>query len=322
MATPLELSASVRSETGRHVHAVRRRGEVPAILYGHNVKPQNIAIEARSLQKVWHGAGHSHLVDLALDGGRARKVLIRELQINPRTMEMMHVDLFAVNLREKLIVEVPLIPIGESPAVTEFKLGVLAAGHHVGEGRVHAGRHPRSPRTSTSPVSPRSTRPSGSARFRFPSVSRLPPGSIPMSSSSRSPRCASRPSPRKSRLPVAEGEEAEAAERRRRRRRRRVVLLAARFGFRRRCPSTLMGGEDDRCRLDAITPTWFDFVCRAIQPNRRHRAGRALRRSARSARITLFIVIYVMGRLVRVSWCSGRCAGARPTARSARSCAT
>jgi large subunit ribosomal protein L25 len=125
MATALELSASVRSETGRHVHAVRRRGEVPAILYGHNVEPQNLAINARSLQKVWHGAGHSHLVDLALDGGRARKVLIRELQVNPRTMELMHVDLFAVNLREKLTVEIPLIPIGESPAVTEFKLGVL-----------------------------------------------------------------------------------------------------------------------------------------------------------------------------------------------------
>jgi large subunit ribosomal protein L25 len=123
--TALELSASVRSETGRHVHVVRRRGEVPAILYGHNVEPQKLSIEARSLQKVWHGAGHSHLVDLALDGGRARKVLIRELQINPRTMALMHVDLFAVNLREKLTVEIPLIPIGESPAVTEFKLGVL-----------------------------------------------------------------------------------------------------------------------------------------------------------------------------------------------------
>ncbi len=125
MATPLELSASTRSETGRHVHAVRHRGEVPAILYGHNVEPMKLSIEARSLRKVWHGAGHSNLVDLALDGGRARKVLIRELQVNPRTMELMHVDLFAVNLREKLTVEVPLIPIGESPAVTEFKLGVL-----------------------------------------------------------------------------------------------------------------------------------------------------------------------------------------------------
>jgi len=125
MATALGLSASVRTETGRHVHAVRRRGEVPAILYGHNVEPQKLAIEARALRKVWHSAGHSHLVDLALDGGRARKVLIRELQVNPRTTELMHVDLFAVNLLEKLTVEIPLIPVGESPAVSELKLGVL-----------------------------------------------------------------------------------------------------------------------------------------------------------------------------------------------------
>jgi large subunit ribosomal protein L25 len=125
MATALELSASVRTETGRHVHAVRRRGEVPAILYGHNVEPQKLVIEARALRKVWHSAGHSHLVDLALDGGRARKVLIRELQVNPRTTELMHVDLFAVNLLEKLTVEIPLIPVGESPAVSELKLGVL-----------------------------------------------------------------------------------------------------------------------------------------------------------------------------------------------------
>ena len=125
MATTLELSATVRSETGRHVHAVRRRGDVPAVLYGHNVEPQALSIEARSLRRVWHQAGHSHLVDLALEGGHVRKVLIRELQVSPRTTELMHVDLFAVNLREKLSVEIPLIPIGESPAVSEFKLGVL-----------------------------------------------------------------------------------------------------------------------------------------------------------------------------------------------------
>jgi large subunit ribosomal protein L25 len=125
MAGSLELNASIRSETGRHVHAVRRRGEVPAVLYGHNVEPQALAIDARNLQRVWRRAGHSNLVDLALDGGRARKVLIRELQVNPRNAELMHVDLFAVNLREKLVVEIPLVPVGESPAVTEFKLGVL-----------------------------------------------------------------------------------------------------------------------------------------------------------------------------------------------------
>ena len=125
MAADLELSASRRTMTGKHVHAPRREGLVPAVLYGHNVEPVALSIDGRRLQKVWHRAGRSHLVDLLLDGGRPRKVLIRELQVNPRTAKFQHVDLFAVNLREKLTVDVPVIAVGEAPAVSEQKIGVL-----------------------------------------------------------------------------------------------------------------------------------------------------------------------------------------------------
>ena len=125
MATDLALAATSRTEKGRHVHALRRRGMVPAVLYGHRVEPTSLAIEERGLQRVWHRAGRSHLVDLTLDGGQARKVLIRELQVDPRSANVLHVDLFAVNLREKLTVDVPLIPVGESPVVSEEKIGVL-----------------------------------------------------------------------------------------------------------------------------------------------------------------------------------------------------
>jgi large subunit ribosomal protein L25 len=121
----LALAAEPRSQRGRHVHALRRRGRVPGVLYGHNVTPQALDVDARTLQRVWRSAGSSHLVDLSLDGGRARKVLIRELQVDPRTASLVHVDLFAVNLREKLTVDVPVIAIGESPAVTVEKVGVL-----------------------------------------------------------------------------------------------------------------------------------------------------------------------------------------------------
>lgn len=121
----LSLAATRRVETGRHVRALRRSGVVPAVLYGHNVEPVSLTIDGRRLQKVWHRAGHSNLVDLMLDGGRPRKVLIRELQVNPRTAGLLHVDFFAVNLREKLNVDVPLVPTGESTAVTEQKIGVL-----------------------------------------------------------------------------------------------------------------------------------------------------------------------------------------------------
>ena len=107
------------------MRALRRKGLVPAVLYGHRVEPQSLSIDRRRLQRVWHRAGHSNLVDLVLDGGRPRKVLIRELQVDPRTAAPLHVDLFAVNLREKLTVDIPIVPVGESPAVTVDKAGVL-----------------------------------------------------------------------------------------------------------------------------------------------------------------------------------------------------
>ena len=121
----LELRATPREELGRHAQGLRRRGFVPAVLYGHNVSPQSLSLEARALERVWHRAGKSHLVDLTLDGGSPRKVLIRELQVDPRSAHLVHADLFAVNLREKLTVDIPIVPVGESPAVAVEKLGVL-----------------------------------------------------------------------------------------------------------------------------------------------------------------------------------------------------
>ncbi|HKR99801.1 MAG TPA: 50S ribosomal protein L25 [Candidatus Dormibacteraeota bacterium] len=125
MAAPLSLRATQRAELHKHVHALRRRGEVPAVLYGHNVEPLALTTESKALEKVWHRAGRTHLVDLTVDGGRARKVQIRELQIDPRSARLLHADFFAVNLREKLSVDIPIVPVGESPAVSEQKIGVL-----------------------------------------------------------------------------------------------------------------------------------------------------------------------------------------------------
>jgi len=119
----ISLNARPRSETGRHVHALRREGDVPAVLYGHKVAPQALAIDAKQLERTWRHAGRTHLVDLHVDGQKAaRKALIKDLQFHPRSGRMLHVDFFAVNLREKITAEVPVIVVGESPAVQQ-KLG-------------------------------------------------------------------------------------------------------------------------------------------------------------------------------------------------------
>jgi large subunit ribosomal protein L25 len=121
----LTLTVLPRQETGRHVHALRRAGRVPAVVYGHRQPPVSVQADAKDIDRIWQRAGRTHLVDLLLEGHPARRVLIRELQRNPRNGRPLHADFFAVNLLEKLTAEVPLVLTGESPAVSELKLGQL-----------------------------------------------------------------------------------------------------------------------------------------------------------------------------------------------------
>ncbi|MFN2569559.1 MAG: 50S ribosomal protein L25 [Candidatus Dormibacteria bacterium] len=121
----LALAADSRSLSGRHVRALRRTGVVPAVVYGHRVESTNIAAEERALRRVWRQAGRTHLIALSVDGHRPRQVLFRELQVDPRTARPIHADFLVVNLREKLTAEVPIIVVGEAPAVAQLKVGQL-----------------------------------------------------------------------------------------------------------------------------------------------------------------------------------------------------
>jgi large subunit ribosomal protein L25 len=122
---PLSLSVRPRQLTGRHVHALRRAGLVPAVVYGHRQPPLSIEGDAKEFDRIWQRAGRTHLVDLLVEGQPARRVLIREFQRSPRTGRPFHADFFAVNLLEKLTADVPLVVTGDSPAVTELKIGQL-----------------------------------------------------------------------------------------------------------------------------------------------------------------------------------------------------
>lgn len=119
------LEVAPRSIVGRHVSGLRRQGLVPGVVYGHAVKPVTVEIPGKDFAKMFHRAGRSHLLQLKVQGERAaRPVLIRELQVNPRTSAPVHVDFFQVNLLEKLTVQVPVVLVGDAPA-TKFNAGEL-----------------------------------------------------------------------------------------------------------------------------------------------------------------------------------------------------
>ena len=127
----MDLKATKREETGKHVRRLRRSGRIPAVVYGHHAAPVALAIDRREFEHVFKRVGHTQLVDLAIDGGRSNKVLIKEIQTHPRWLGAIHIDLLQVSMREKLQVQVPLVLTGESPVVERGDADILHVLHHV-----------------------------------------------------------------------------------------------------------------------------------------------------------------------------------------------
>ena len=94
-------------------------------MYGRNVKSTAIQIETAPLKRVIARAGKTALLSLKID--KARKpdlVLIKGIQRDPVTGELLHVDFYQVKMTEKLRLEVPLVLVGKAP-VAKDKEGVL-----------------------------------------------------------------------------------------------------------------------------------------------------------------------------------------------------
>jgi large subunit ribosomal protein L25 len=111
------LAARPRTVTGKAVARLRRAGRLPAVIYGHGVPSENVEIDAHEFELLRRHVGANALVDLSVDGAKARPVLVHGVQTDRVTRRPLHVDLFVVRMTEELTVEVPLVPTGIAPAV-------------------------------------------------------------------------------------------------------------------------------------------------------------------------------------------------------------
>jgi large subunit ribosomal protein L25 len=126
----MQLNATHRPKLGKRSRRILREGKLPAIVYGHNTEATPITLDKLEFQKVFVKSGRTHLVDLALDG-RNEKVLVREIQTHPRRLGPIHVDLYQVNLQEKIEVEVPVHLVGESAPVKQGDADILQPLHSI-----------------------------------------------------------------------------------------------------------------------------------------------------------------------------------------------
>jgi large subunit ribosomal protein L25 len=114
------LAATHREVTGKKVAHLRTEGRLPAVVYGHGIESANVSVDTHEFEQLRRHIGQNALVDLSIDGHKARPVLIHGVQVHPIHRRPLHVDLFLVRMTEEMTVDVPLSATGESLAISQL----------------------------------------------------------------------------------------------------------------------------------------------------------------------------------------------------------
>jgi large subunit ribosomal protein L25 len=105
----IELKVERRQETGKNVaRRARASGRVPAVVYGAKKETVPIYIEARQLTTAFRqGAGDNAIYLLKMAGTeQSRHAMIREINRDPVSRELLHVDFLRVLMDVKVRVSV------------------------------------------------------------------------------------------------------------------------------------------------------------------------------------------------------------------------
>jgi len=113
------LNAEKRSaEKSTRAELIRKK-ETPAIVYGHKVTNQQITLDSRVITDVFAQVGTSSLIDLKIAKSKPVSVIIQEIQLDPVSDEIVHVDFYQVKKDVKIKTEIPLKFTNKSPAVED-----------------------------------------------------------------------------------------------------------------------------------------------------------------------------------------------------------
>ena len=122
----IELEAAKREVNGKKVRFLRREGITPANMYGHGLESVALQLDTKKLKQTLARAGKTDLISLKVSESDAPvMVLVREIQKHPVNNDLLHVDFYQVKMTEKIKAEIPLVLVGEAPALKKKNISLL-----------------------------------------------------------------------------------------------------------------------------------------------------------------------------------------------------
>lgn len=112
------IKAEKRENFGKNAsRVVRRAGRVPAILYGPGMDNVALTLEKKDLFSILKSETGENTLFVVSFNSEKKDAMIKELQINPVSDELLHVDLIQIAMDKMIRVAVPVVLVGEAVGV-------------------------------------------------------------------------------------------------------------------------------------------------------------------------------------------------------------
>ncbi len=104
----IPLNLERRSDVGKgFARRARMAGYIPGVVYGPEIDAVPVAVEEREFRTAMRGATGSSILNLTLEGKKTKAVL-REMQRDPVTSRVMHLDFHAISMNRPIHVSIPI----------------------------------------------------------------------------------------------------------------------------------------------------------------------------------------------------------------------
>lgn len=113
----LKLSAEIREKKEK-----LDKNHLAAVLYGKGQETLSLKIKYNEFVKLFEEAGESNLISLSLKGEEF-PILVKDFQKDVLKDNYIHVDLYKVNMKEKVRAEIPLEFVGKAESKALRELG-------------------------------------------------------------------------------------------------------------------------------------------------------------------------------------------------------
>lgn len=117
MAEQKELAITPRTIMGKANKRLRREGQIPGNITGHNQEPQAVQVNADAFDRLRRKGGTRGILRLVMEGSPAQTVLVRRVQHGPTSGKPIHIDFSRVSMNETITAKIHLRYVGEAPGV-------------------------------------------------------------------------------------------------------------------------------------------------------------------------------------------------------------